>query len=207
MNGARPAPTEPKQERALATRAKLLDAAVDELVDVGVGGFTISGVARRAGVSLGAQQRYFPHRHTLVGEAIRHLASRHRDALTSAVSDVPAGPARVGAALDLIFEQYAGRLFGAMLELSFAALSDPTLEEILREEERNINRGLQGSAVELFGPAHTASVQRWWATAMATTRGQALLLLMGHPEKAVRRQWAVSKDHLLSLLTSPEVAG
>ncbi|MEA2168678.1 MAG: hypothetical protein QOF76_1978 [Solirubrobacteraceae bacterium] len=201
MSTVRPLPTEPKQERALATRAKLLDAAVDELVEVGSSGFTISGVARRAGVSLGAQQRYFPHRQTLVGEAIQHLAHRHRDALTRSLADVPPGPASAGAALDLVFEQYAGRLFGAMLELSLAARSDPELTKILRGVEREISRGLQENAAELFGAdAYTAGVERWWATAMATARGQALLLLMGHPDASVRRQWSSSKEHLLSLL-------
>ena len=66
-----PIATEPQQARARATRRRLLDAAVDELIDHGYVGFTTPGVARRAGVSRGAQQNYFPHKTTLVADFIR----------------------------------------------------------------------------------------------------------------------------------------
>src|SRR4051794_41791797 len=67
---------EPKQARAHATRRRLLDAAVEELVEHGYAGLTTPAVARRAGVSRGAQQNHFPHKATLVAEAVRHLGRR-----------------------------------------------------------------------------------------------------------------------------------
>src|SRR3954465_3588808 len=46
--------SEPKQARAHATRRRLLDAAVEELLEHGYVGLTTQAVARRAGASPGA---------------------------------------------------------------------------------------------------------------------------------------------------------
>ena len=47
------AASEPKQERAHRTRQRLLDAAVEELVEHGYANVTTEGVARRAKMSQG----------------------------------------------------------------------------------------------------------------------------------------------------------
>src|ERR1700749_3146624 len=113
--------TEPKQARAHATRRRLLDAAVQELLEHGYVGLTTPGVARGAGVSGGAQQNYFPHKVTLVAEAVRHLGQLQLEELRSRLPAVEGGPARVQAGLDVLFEQYSGPLFAAVVELSLAA--------------------------------------------------------------------------------------
>src|SRR5439155_16457059 len=107
---SRTAAAEPKQARAHATRRRLLDAAVEELLERGYVGLTTPAVARRAGVSRGAQQNYFPHKATLVAEAVRHLALRQIGELRERVAEVPSGQARVQAGLDILFEQYSGPL-------------------------------------------------------------------------------------------------
>src|SRR3954466_4140257 len=112
---------EPKQARAHATRRRLLDAAVGELVEHGYVGLTTPGVARRAGVSRGAQQNYFPHKSTLVAEAVRHLGVRQLEELRERVDAVPRGPARVQAGLDILYEQYSGPLFAAVVEMTLGA--------------------------------------------------------------------------------------
>src|ERR1700750_2103734 len=102
---------EPKQARAHATRRRLLDAAVEELVEHGYVGLTTPAVARRAGVSRGAQQNYFPHKVTLVAEAVRHLGHMQLVELRERLADVEDGSARVRTGLDVLFEQYSGPLF------------------------------------------------------------------------------------------------
>src|SRR3954452_1241581 len=86
---------EPKQARARATRRRLLDAAVEELLEDCYVGLSTQAVASRAGVSRGAQQNYFPHKATLVAEAVRHLAGRAHEELQERLSEVPRGRARV----------------------------------------------------------------------------------------------------------------
>jgi|tagenome__1003787_1003787.scaffolds.fasta_scaffold20912430_2 AcrR family transcriptional regulator len=194
---------EPKQARAHATRRRLLDAAVEELVEHGYVGLTTPAVARRAGVSRGAQQNYFPHKATLVAEAVRHLALRQRDELRDRVAEVPRGRARVQTGLDILFEQYSGPLFAAVVELSLAARGDAEVREVIAGEERAIARSMQETATVIFGEEFPAAREdaRRWATMLSAIRGLALLKLLGHPAEAVDRQWASTRRQLLDLLT------
>ncbi len=200
---ARPStPVQPQQERAHLTRLRLLDAAVEELLENGYGGLTTPAVAHRAGVSRGAQQNYFPHKTTLVAEAVRHLASRQRDELRSEIDAMPSGQARVRAGLDILFEQYSGPLFAAMLELSLASRGDAELREVVATEEREISEAIIETATALFGDDFSGDREAAyrWATALSAIRGLALLKLLGHPGAAVDRQWAQTRRHLLAML-------
>ncbi len=150
-------PSEPKQARALATRRRLLDAAVDELLERGYAGLTTPAVARRAGVSRGAQQNYFPHKATLVTAAVGHLAVRQLDELRDQLSDVPNGPERVKAGLNVLYQQYSGPLFAAVIELSLASRADAELREVISAEERNISETMRATAALIFGESFPAS--------------------------------------------------
>jgi AcrR family transcriptional regulator len=198
-----PAPAlEPKQQRSRETRQRLLDAAVEELLDRGYAGFTGGGVALRAGISRGAQQGHFPNRTTLTAEAVRHLRAQQTEELGEAVEGVQRGPERLRIVLDVIFAQYGSPRFAAMLELSMAARSEPELRAVIAAEERTISVELTGLSEELFGPEKAADrlqAERW-ATALAAVRGVALLKLLGHPEAAVERQWKATRRELLALL-------
>ncbi|MEQ8500198.1 MAG: TetR/AcrR family transcriptional regulator [Sneathiellaceae bacterium] len=68
---AGPEPLAPKRrrrqvERSAETRARLLDAAVEELVATGYVGLTVMGVAQRAGLTTGALQHQFGSKADLV---------------------------------------------------------------------------------------------------------------------------------------------
>lgn len=193
---------EPKQARAQETLRKLLTAAVDELLEHGYAGLSTSGVARRAGVSRGAQQNYFPHKQTLVMEAVRHLGRLQREAVRDRVEAVPSGRARVQTGLDVLFEAYSGPLFAAVVELSLAARHDKVLHQVITSEERATSRAMQETATYIFGegfPESSEAAQRW-ATVLSAIRGLALLKLLGHPAAAVARQWTATRGQLLELL-------
>jgi AcrR family transcriptional regulator len=192
----------PRQARAQLTRRRLLDAAVDELLDHGYSNLTTPGVAARAGVSRGAQQNHFPRKTELVAEAVRHLAHRQQAELRNQLRDVPQGRTRVAAGLDVLFEQYGGRLFAAVIELSLAARGDSELAGVVATEERNISLSLQETAAAIFGPGfpHDAEQGARWGTVLSTIRGLALLRLLGHSSAAIDRQWKATRDQLLALL-------
>jgi AcrR family transcriptional regulator len=193
---------EPKQARAQETLRKLLTAAVDELLEHGYVGLSTSGVARRAGVSRGAQQNYFPHKQTLVMEAVRHLGRLQREAVRDRVEAVPSGRARMQTGLDVLFEAYSGPLFATVVELSLAARHDAALCEVIRTEERATSKAMQETARYIFGqgfPETRAAAQRW-ATVLSAIRGLALLKLLGHPPAAVERQWTATRGQLLEIL-------
>ncbi len=65
-------------ERRAATRAVLLDAAGDVLVEHGLGGFTTSAVSGRAGLSNGALFGHFPTRLELIAATVEHVLARLR---------------------------------------------------------------------------------------------------------------------------------
>lgn len=197
-----PTATEPKQARAHATRRRLLDAAVEELLEGGYSALTTPAVARRAGVSRGAQQNYFPHKATLVVAAVRHLAARQLEELREQLSEVPSGADRVRAGLDVLFEQYSGRLFACLIELSLASRGDPQLREVISAEEQSISETVRATAAVIFGegfPSDREEATRW-GSVLAAIRGLALLRLLGHSARGVDRQWQATRGHLLSLL-------
>ena len=195
-------PVEPKQARAHETLRRLLTAAVDELLEHGYAGLSTAAVARRAGVSRGAQQNYFPHTQTLVMEAVRHLASLQREDLRERVSAVPRGRARVQTGLDVLFEAYSGPLFAAVVELSLAARDDADLHAVITSEEQATSRAMQETARAILGEGFPESRERAqrWATVLSAIRGLALLKLLGHPASSVDRQWSATRKQLLELL-------
>lgn len=198
----RVAPLEPQQARAHQTRRRLLAAAVDELLEHGYAGLSSAAVARRAGVSRGAQQNHFPHKQTFVMEAVRHLARLQRDELKARVDAVPGGRARVQTGLDVLFEAYSGPLFAAVVELSLAARDDAELHAVITSEERATSAAMQETATAIFGegfPESREQAQRW-ATVLSAIRGLALLRLLGHSPDAVGRQWAATRGQLLELI-------
>jgi AcrR family transcriptional regulator len=203
---ARPTPLEPKQARSQTTRRRLLDAAVDELVDRGYVNLTTSSVAHRAGVSRGAQQHHVPHKATLVTEAVHHLADRQLEQLRTVSGDGTEPHRRVQTALDLIFAQYSGPLFAAMLTLSLTARDDAEVAASVTAAERKISKALVGSAPEICGPDISAlpGFDVRWPLALSTVRGIALLRLLGHPKSSVDRQWRSARPLLVAdLLDEP----
>jgi AcrR family transcriptional regulator len=67
---------EQRRRRGQALEDAILDAAWEELVEGGYGGFTFEGVARRAGTSRPVLYRRWPTRQELVRAAIAHRGER-----------------------------------------------------------------------------------------------------------------------------------
>ncbi|MGB3773111.1 MAG: TetR/AcrR family transcriptional regulator [Rhodococcus sp. (in: high G+C Gram-positive bacteria)] len=131
-------------ERTAGTRAKLLDAAIDTLVDVGYSRASTQEIARRAGVSRGAQLHHFPTKETLVVAAVERLVERRLDEILGVDRDEPAGPA-------LLLDAFSGPLFYAALELWVAARTDAALHAAVEPLERRVTEVLQRGGRDLYG--------------------------------------------------------
>jgi AcrR family transcriptional regulator len=116
-------------ERSAETRRRILDAAVDCLVDRGYAKTTVEEVARRAGVSLGAERHHFPSKIDLLTHAVRHLFEGLGADYREAFMNLPTGPGRAGAALELWWESFQDPRSYAALEVYFASRTDPALRE------------------------------------------------------------------------------
>src|SRR3954467_4474860 len=111
-----------QEERSATTRAALLDATIDCLVEYGYANLTTTRVVERAGVSRGAQVHHFPTKAELVSEAARHLAGKRIEELLQTVPKLPSSEEkRVSRILDLIWEVHKSPLFDAALELWVAS--------------------------------------------------------------------------------------
>lgn len=141
----------PQQERSRATRARLLEATIDCLVERGWSGTTTTVVAARAGVSRGAQLHHYPTKTTLVTAAVAHLAERRAAEIRAEAEALPAGPQRIDQVIDMLAVAFTGPLFVAALELWVAARTDPELREALVPLETRVGREMHHLTVELLG--------------------------------------------------------
>jgi AcrR family transcriptional regulator len=154
-----PDPPRRREQQWLATRQRILRAAVESFQALGYSATTTLEVQRRAGVSRGALLHHFPTRPQLVAAAIAELVRLNdvasREALAGTSGDLdPIDRAR--RALRSIVLRPA---FGIEMELWMAARSDPELRTHLRQAERAAMQEWQRGLDEMFGPdlvAHPA---------------------------------------------------
>jgi AcrR family transcriptional regulator len=143
----RPVARRTQEERRAQTRARLLDATADCLAELGWAGTTTTEVARRAGVSRGAQQHHYRTKTELVAAAIEYLLQRQRAEYERAFAQLPANDRNVDGAIDLLWKIYQGPLFAAVLELVMAARTDSELRPICA----SINEQVAELTVSTFG--------------------------------------------------------
>ena len=144
LNDAEPTGRRTQAERTAGTRAKLLDAAIDCLVELGFAKTSTQEIARRAGVSRGAQLHHFPSKESLVIAAVEHLVDRRLSEILEAEPDPARGP-------EILADAFSGPLFYAALELWVAARTDPALHEAMIPLERRVAEAIQGGAQIVMG--------------------------------------------------------
>ncbi|GIF52904.1 TetR family transcriptional regulator [Asanoa ferruginea] len=140
----------PQQERSRATQARLLDATVDSLVDLGWAGTTTTVIAERAGVSRGAQLHHYPTKATLVMAAVEHLADRRAAEIRAEAATLPRGERRVDRVIDMLAAAFTGPLYAAALEVWVAARTDPELRTALVPVEARVGREMHRLTIELL---------------------------------------------------------
>jgi AcrR family transcriptional regulator len=145
-------PRRTQAERREQTRAKLLDATIQSVLEVGYAGTTTRRVAELAGVSQGAQSHHFPRRVDLVGAAVEELATRRVAELRELAGDLPAAPnQKVAALLDLLWADYSSPIFTVFVKLWVAAADDEELYTRLIPVERQLARAIAAAAEDFGG--------------------------------------------------------
>ncbi|HVW42333.1 MAG TPA: TetR/AcrR family transcriptional regulator [Amycolatopsis sp.] len=127
-------------ERREQTRAAMLDATVDCLVELGYGRSSIQEICARAGVSKGAAQHHFAGKADLMAAAVEHLTQKRLDALAESLGSLPRGVDAIPAAVDLLWAGYSGTLATASTELWIAARTDAALRAAIRPVDRAMGR-------------------------------------------------------------------
>jgi AcrR family transcriptional regulator len=190
-----------QEERRAQTRAKLLDATVDSLVEVGYAATTTRAVAERAGVSAGAQTHHFPRRVDLVTAAVERLTDQRIAALREAGPTLPAETeAAVRALLDLLWADFSGPLFKVAVKLWIAADDDPELYERLVPLERVLARAIAEANAELGRGIGHEDLEARFLTVLATIRGLALTEAFEPRGRRPARRWALVRPVLERVL-------
>ncbi len=197
-----------QEERSSETRARLLDATIESLIDVGYARTTTTGICERAGLSRGAQVHHFPKKQDLVVSAVAHLAWRRAEEIRRRAAELPPAASaeqRFRSLLALVRETLSGPLFLAALELWVASRTDAELRRALVGFERAAGRGLTEMWHEIAGPL--AAAERFDAVlelTMHLARGMALQQLLRGDDSARRRVFELwSELAIAALLGDP----
>ncbi|GGC86193.1 TetR/AcrR family transcriptional regulator [Chelatococcus reniformis] len=146
-------------------RERLLGAAVDCLIDLGVAGTTTLAVQRRAQVSRGALLHYFPSRAALLAASVTELVRRNEQAVALSLAQLAKPKDRLEAAVNALAFAARQPAYLAELELWAVARTDAALKHTLILAERTARRDIERVSAELFG---------MWAEAEAYTEMIAL---------------------------------
>ncbi|HEV8556756.1 MAG TPA: TetR/AcrR family transcriptional regulator [Actinophytocola sp.] len=199
---------EPQQDRSRATRKRLLEAAIECLASLGWAGTTVAVVAERAGVSRGAAQHHFPTREDLVTAAVEYVSDERTAQLRERVNDLPTGPARTQAVIDLIDHMYTGPLFRAALQLWVAAASDEQLRARVVPLEAHVGREVHRVVVELLDvDEKVAGVREIVQSTLDMARGLGLANLLTDDSMRRRRILNVWAGMLDAALANARIGG
>jgi len=114
-------PTDRTEARRLATRERVVSAALDQVAEGGYGSAGVQAVAARAGVAVGSVYRHFPSKGDLFAEAFRRASQRELDVVVQ-VSEPDGRPARERVAAAV--EAFARRALAGPV-LAYALLAEP----------------------------------------------------------------------------------
>jgi len=141
-----------QEERSAETRGRLLNATVECLHEFGYAGATTTEIARRAGLSRGAQLHHFHRKQDLVVSALEHVFALRLEQFTQTAVELPVGmEARVSALIDLLWPAFKGPAFYAWLELVVASRTDPALRQAVRIASENFAHGVHRVFQALLG--------------------------------------------------------
>jgi AcrR family transcriptional regulator len=120
-------------ERTAATRAALLQATIDTLVDQGYRRTTTQAIAKRAGTSYGALLHHFPTKADLLCAAVRHMLDQRTAEFRKAMADLPPGSSTAEAAIDVLWSIFQTPTYVAWHEMWTASRTDADIAEAMKD--------------------------------------------------------------------------
>lgn len=190
-------------ERRAETRAKLLDATIRSLLDVGYARTTTRRVTALAGVSQGAQTHHFSSRTELVCAAVERLFSERIDTLRRRASRLPDDPdARARAVLELVWSDFSSDLFRIVVKIWVAAADDPELYNRLVPMEAKMAQEITRTITHLVDHDETQAqpARAQLTVALAAIRGLALSIAYEPTANPPRDPWPSVRPVLERLL-------
>lgn len=189
-------------ERSAETQAALLDATIESLVELGYARTSTTEIARRAGVSRGAQVHHYPTKGDLVVAAIERVFSQQEAEFAQRFAALAPGERTPQRAIDELWSIFDGPVYPAVLELVVAARTDAELQVVLHAVAARWHQAV----TELFAEFFPELAELGWAEhlagfAFAALQGAAISGYTGF----ARPQGAVSFLRSLAGLATPEL--
>ncbi|AIH85852.1 TetR family transcriptional regulator [Mycobacterium tuberculosis] len=121
-----------QQQRREETVARLLQASIDTIIEVGYARASAAVITKRAGVSVGALFRHFETMGDFMAATAYEVLRRQLETFTKQVAEIPADPPALPAALTILRDITAGSTNAVLYELMVAARTDEKLKETLQ---------------------------------------------------------------------------
>lgn len=192
-------------ERREATRSALLAAAVESLMEHGVGGFTTSDVVRRAGLSNGALFRYFPTKADLLAATVEHVFVRLREDYEAAFVSLAAEKRTVENLVTMLWGVMSDPALGAAFEVYTAARTDAWMQSAIEPVMADHLERLQELARELVAQVSVAEddmIRRAVDLAILSMQGLALNL-MARPDPDAADRLVTGLVELATVMLPP----
>ncbi|MBU8812916.1 TetR/AcrR family transcriptional regulator [Mycolicibacterium goodii] len=131
-----------QQQRREETVARLLDASIATIIDIGYAKASAAVIARRAKVSDGALFRHFPTMGDFMAATAHEVMRRQLEVFSKRIAEIPAEQPPLQAVLTILRDVTGNDTNTVMYELLIAARTDEklraTLQEVLTEYAANI---------------------------------------------------------------------
>lgn len=121
-----------QQQRREETVARLLQASIDTIIEVGYARASAAVITKRAGVSVGALFRHFETMGDFMAATAYEVLRRQLETFTKQVAEIPADRPALPAALKILRDITAGSTNAVLYELMVAARTDEKLMETLQ---------------------------------------------------------------------------
>ena len=139
---AQPKSPRTQQQRREQTVARLLDASIDTLIEVGYARASAAVIARRAEVSDGALFRHFPTMGDFMAATAHEVARRQLELAGKLIAQIPADQPPLHAVLTILRDVSGNDTNTVLHELMVAARTDDklraTLQTVLAEYAANV---------------------------------------------------------------------
>jgi len=122
-----------QQQRRAETIARLLDASIETIIEVGYARASAAVIAKRAKVSDGALFRHFPTMGDFMAATAYEVMRRQLELFTKKVAEIPADQPALEAVLTVLRDVTGNDTNAVMYELLVAARTDPRLKDTLQD--------------------------------------------------------------------------
>jgi AcrR family transcriptional regulator len=121
-----------QQQRREETVARLLDASIATIIEVGYARASAAVITKRAGVSVGALFRHFDTMGDFMAATAQEVGRRQLDSFTKQVAEIPADAPALEAALRILRDLTSNPTNAVLYELMIAARTDEKLNATLQ---------------------------------------------------------------------------